>query len=359
MLTRATPEVAEPLAEAEVDSRFGCFGRGAPVLLAVSGGPDSTALMGLAAEWSRRQGAPAPLVAAVDHGLRPGSDAEVDAVVRRAGEAGLSATILRWDGEKPSSRVQERARQARYRLLADHSRERGAGAIVTAHTLDDQAETVLMRLARGSGPAGLAGMRGESLTMGVRHLRPLLDIPKARLVATCGARGWPWIGDPSNRDTRFERTRWRQILPLLGAEGLTPERIALFARRIAAMDAAVETQAARALAEAGGAGTTRLEFARLTDAGEAVALRALARWLEAATGADTSDWKPPRLARLETLFGRLAAARAGRQRLTASLAGLVLSLDGQGGLSYRPERRRRGIVNPVALPLLGKGASGT
>ena len=104
----------------------------------------------------------------------------------------------RWEGLKPASGVQAQARRARYMLLANEARRLGGATLVTAHTLDDQAETMLMRLAHGSGPSGLAGMRGRSEVNGVPLARPLLGIPKARLVATAEARGLPFMCDPSN-----------------------------------------------------------------------------------------------------------------------------------------------------------------
>src|SRR5690606_4990568 len=118
----------------------------------------------------------------------------------------------------------EAARDARYRLLIQCAREEGASHLVTAHTLDDQAETVLIRLARGSGLAGLAGMRAERDREGIRHARPLLASPKAALLDLCREQGWPFVEDPSNLDPRFARARWRRIMPLLAEEGLTAER---------------------------------------------------------------------------------------------------------------------------------------
>ena len=109
----------------------------------------------------------------------------------------------RLDGDKPSAGIQEAAREARYRLLVGHAREEGASHLVTAHTLDDQAETVLMRLSRGSGLAGPRRHAPETDRQGIRHVRPLLDWPKARLLDLCRAQGWPFVVDPSNANERL------------------------------------------------------------------------------------------------------------------------------------------------------------
>jgi len=168
------------------------------VILAVSGGPDSTALMVLAARLRASCEHPAKLVAVtVDHRLRPESRREAAAVKRLARSLGIEHRTLRWMGRKPTTGLQQAARNARYRLLAEAARRAGARHVLTAHTLDDQAETVLFRLARGSGVSGLAGMgliapvpvregRGGSL------VRPLLRIPKARLIAMLKAAKVPY-----------------------------------------------------------------------------------------------------------------------------------------------------------------------
>lgn len=351
-------EAAEPLDEAEADALLSMLDIGATVLIAVSGGPDSTALMGLAALRAARLGGPPPAVAVVDHGLRPGSDAEAEAVERRAARLGLACAILRWTGDKPAAGLQRSARAARYRLLAAHARALGAGGIATAHTLDDQAETVLMRLAHGSGPAGLAGMRPSSRVHGVTLLRPLLSVPKNRLIATCGAHGWPWIGDPSNRDARFERTRWRQLMPLLAAEGLDAERMGLFARRMAEADAAVVAMARQGLARAHAAQAGVLDFRTLAELPYAALCRALSLWLDRSDSGEAMEaaWRPTRLGRIEAAAARLIEALHAGQPLTLTLGGQVLTLDAMGVLSQRPEQRRRGIVNPAGTALLGKPA---
>ncbi len=158
---------------------------------------------------------------------------------------------LPWTGEKPQAGLQEAARAARYTLLSAEARRLGFSHVLTAHHADDQAETVLMRLASGSGIAGLAAMRMVSEREGLVLARPLLGIGKARLVATCTARGLPFVSDPSNVDSRFGRTRARAALDVLAGEGLSAPRLARLAARAARADEALSLWTERALAEAG------------------------------------------------------------------------------------------------------------
>ena len=218
------------------------------LLLAVSGGPDSMALMLLVARWAQSlAAAPALHVATVDHGLRPASAAEAALAAAAAARLGLPHATLRWIGEKPATRIQERARAARYALLAAHAERIGAAKILTAHHADDQAETVLMRLVRGSGIGGLAGMRRETrLSPGITLVRPLLDVPKAELVALCHAGGIEIVDDPSNRDPAYARVRLRGEAAALARLGLDHTALLRLARRAARAEDALEAEAARA-----------------------------------------------------------------------------------------------------------------
>src|SRR5690242_6972547 len=172
--------------------------KGVPaVMLAVSGGPDSVALMWLAARWRRglKRG-PRLIAVTVDHGLRKDAAREARDVKRLAHTLGIEHRTLRWQGTKPKTGVQAAAREARYRLLAKAARASGAMHVATAHTRDDQAETLLMRLLRGSGISGLSAMAAETERGGVRLLRPLLEISKAELIATLQAAGIVFADDP-------------------------------------------------------------------------------------------------------------------------------------------------------------------
>ena len=204
--------------------------------IAVSGGPDSLALLLLAA--AARTG----LVeaATVDHGLRAESRVEAEMVARICAELRVPHEILavEWS-EPPSSAIQERAREARYRLLAGWLVERKLKALATAHHADDQAETILMRLNRGSGLRGLAGMRATSVVPGSRLplLRPLLSWQRAELEQLCAAAGLEPAVDPSNSDDQFERVRIRKALA--DAAWLSPEALARSAAHLASADDAL------------------------------------------------------------------------------------------------------------------------
>lgn len=235
-----------------------------PVALAVSGGADSMALMHLVAAWSAERGGLRPTVLTVDHGLRPESAREAADVAAAAAGLGLAHATLVWSGTKPASGLQAAAREARYRLMQEHlAREAGENgwartrAIVTAHHADDQAETFLMRLARGSGLDGLSGMREiESIVVGGPEgslsasctiIRPLLAITKGRVIATLEASSVAWHEDPSNISPDFERVRMRELLQVMEGAGIGAEQILRSTQRLARARAAV----AAGLAEVG------------------------------------------------------------------------------------------------------------
>lgn len=184
------------------------------VLVAVSGGGDSMALLDLAGACF----GPGRIAAAtVDHGLRQGSAAEAQAVADFCAARGIRHLTLRWDGAKPSSGLQAAARAARYRLLAQAARDLGATILLVGHTADDQAETVSMRAARGSG-RGMAGMAPATLLDGWLWLvRPLLGIRRTDLRAHLARRGLSWFDDPTNENPAYERVRTRRDLSGPGA----------------------------------------------------------------------------------------------------------------------------------------------
>lgn len=190
-------------------ARLGPFEARPRLALAVSGGADSTCLAALALDWARaRDGAVLALI--VDHRLRPESGAEAALVAARMAALGVSARILARTGPPLATRIQATARADRYALLEAATAGWPALHLLTAHHADDQAETIVMRRAAGSGPVGLAGMSAVAERAGCRIVRPLLSFPKARLVATVAARGLAWVDDPSNADPRFLRARLRQ-----------------------------------------------------------------------------------------------------------------------------------------------------
>ncbi len=227
------------------------------VVLAVSGGVDSMAMMHLAALWraarpasNPAQSAPIFSVATVDHGLRPESAAEAEAVKEIAVRLGFKHTTLVWTGPKPATGIQAAARDARYRLIYEHLDTHRLGAVATAHTSDDQAETLLMRLARGSGVDGLAGMKDCKLVGAISLLRPMLSFAKADLIATLHAKGETWLEDPSNERQEFERVRLRQLRGNFEAAGLSNQAIALSARRLGRARMALDELAAVSVEQA-------------------------------------------------------------------------------------------------------------
>jgi tRNA(Ile)-lysidine synthase len=228
----AAEQPDSPFSATELNEIF-TFAAGAPHLaLAVSGGSDSTALMVLASQWVKLAPMPPQVtVLTVDHGLRPESVEEARAVLKWAKALGFSAHLLRWEGRKPHSGLQAAAREVRYRLMSQWCRDNDVKVLVTAHTLEDQAETVMMRLARGTGIEGLAGMMEQRELDGLTLVRPLLGVSRERLRALLIATGHPWVDDPSNESPAFERIRLRQALATLATHGLDAAAFAETARR--------------------------------------------------------------------------------------------------------------------------------
>lgn len=167
-------------------------------------------------------------------------------VVREAARLGFSARMLRWEGDKPKSGLQAAARAARYRLIGAAMEADGAQVLLSAHHRQDQAETVLMRMAHGSGLHGLGGMRDFAEVEGVRIFRPLLGLDKADLMAVVAEAGMTPVDDPSNANSDFERVRWRQMLPALADMGLDAGRLGQFSERAARADLALTRMAAEA-----------------------------------------------------------------------------------------------------------------
>jgi tRNA(Ile)-lysidine synthase len=338
----AEPAADAPLDDNEIRDLLGsCDGHPA-LVLAVSGGPDSLGMMVAAARWRALSGdGPTLHVASVDHGLRPEAAAECAMVVAAAGRLGLPATVLAWEGDKPASGLQEAARDARLALLADHARAVGATGLVLAHHREDQAETVFMRLLRGSGPLGLKGMASTSERNGLAVLRPFLFVPKVRLAATAQAAGLTPVHDPSNEDPRFTRVRIRRILRSLEGEGLDAERLAILAGRMQMLDAAGAHHAARLAEEttrpAGTQGALAFDGTAWLAAPFADVLRLLADAL-AAMGDAAAD---PRLEAQEALTGEVLMAIAGGETLRRNLQGALVSVSPQGRVIVAREPARR------------------
>jgi tRNA(Ile)-lysidine synthase len=337
-----------PTADAAVgDEELSALFRGLEDLpgfvLAVSGGPDSTALLLFAARWAKRLKKPPRLLAVtIDHGLRPEAKAEAAAVKRLARQLDVQHRMLRWRGAQPASGLQEAARTARYRLLAQAAARAGFAHVLTAHTLDDQAETVLFRLARGSGLAGLAGMAPVSLLPGEHDariflVRPLLGVPKSRLIATLRAAGIAYSEDPSNSDPRFTRARLRALLPALAREGLDAHGLSRLAARMRRAETALEFAVAAAHAALApppwpDRGPVAFERSRFAGLPAEVALRLLSRAI-----AHVGDEGPVELGKLEVLYEALRQAPG---RLRRTLAGALVTLDADRLTVERAPARR-------------------
>lgn len=181
------------------------------------------------------------LAATVDHGLRPQSAAEACAVAEKCARLGIEHTTLGWqDPDKEAGNLQARAREARYALLSEWARHQGAPVLVLGHTAEDQAETVLMRLARGAGVTGLSAMPERRVRYGTTLLRPLLGQRRADLRAFLQAHDMSWIEDPSNEDTSFERVRMRQALAQFEALGISVQALNGVARNMASAREALD-----------------------------------------------------------------------------------------------------------------------
>lgn len=211
--------------------------------VAVSGGPDSMALMWLM--FKAKHGG--FRVASVDHGLRAESAQEVLKVAAEAQALGVAHDILTvdWPNGSPKASLQDEARKARYRVLELWAAEHGLGWIMTAHHADDQAETMVMRLVRGSGLAGLSGIRRMRRSGPVMLVRPLLDWRRTELDALCARVGIGISRDPSNEDARHDRTRTRQLLSQPGMPD--PQGMVETAGRLAGAEEALQWACAEVL----------------------------------------------------------------------------------------------------------------
>lgn len=269
--------------------------------LAVSGGADSLALLVLVQRWaSERQNPPKLQVYSVDHGLRAEARDEVAMVLEVAKRLGVAARGLAWSGIKPRSGLQEAARRARYGLMGAAMAEDGVGVLLTAHHREDQAETVLMRMAHGSGIEGLKGMARSANVEGVRVIRPLLEVDPKALHEVVSAAGLVPAVDPSNDDEHYERVRWRKALPGLAALGLDAAAIGVFAERMAEADAAIVQVADEYFTEIvrlDGFGAARIDIVPFVSLSPAIAVRVLGRVLNIVGGRQ----KPRALGQVERL----------------------------------------------------------
>lgn len=309
--------------EAELAELFLGFAGYDHVALAVSGGGDSTAMMLLVRRWLDLTVPPTTItVLTVDHGLRAESTSEADWVARRAAELGFEHRTLAWRGDKPSADLQAAAREARYSLMTGYCRDHVIGALATAHTSNDQAETLIMRLRRGSGLDGLAGMAEISERDGIALIRPLLAVSRARLEDVLTEAGQSWLDDPSNRNGIYERVRIRRGLKAAAGLGLSRKMVTLSARRLGRARAALEAVTGEFLEAhlaVGPGGFGEIAMEPLLRTHEEIGLRSLARMVTAFGGRATA----PQLSKLEAAYEMLR-----KDPRTTTLGGCLLTLRG-------------------------------
>lgn len=299
------------------------------------------ALAMLVHAWAKERGGRTTALI-VDHGLRAESAAEARFVTETLSGLGIPAEILVRDGGRPTSNLQARAREDRYRLLAERCRAKGVLHLLLGHHRDDQAETFLLRLGRGSGGDGLAGMAAVVERADVRLLRPLLGFSKESLAATCRAAGVTWIEDPSNRDDSFARVRARRLLPSLAEAGVDAAGLADAASRFARARVALEASTARVLARAAcfhPAGFALLDRRILRASSEEIAIRAVGATIRAVGG----GVYPPGTEAIE----RLGAKVTGEGTVAATLGGCRLADTARGLLVCREVRRPGPEVVPA------------
>lgn len=307
--------------------------------VAVSGGGDSTALLTIAAGWALRRGRELRAVT-VDHGLRAESAAEAVFAGRHAARLGVAHHVLQAGPMAPGN-LPAAARAARYGLMAEWARAAGLAAVALGHTMDDQAETVLMRLARGSGVEGLSAMAPRRDRLGVTWIRPMLEVRRAALRDWLRARGIAWVDDPTNEDAGFNRIRARRALAHLAPLGLTVEGLAATARTLARQRRVLARAAADLDARAvrhGTFGEARIALAPLREAERDTALRLVGDLLARIGG----HAHRPRFRSLEPVLDALLDA--GGHAVT--LAGCLVVPDGAGVLICREPAA---VAGPVAL----------
>lgn len=345
----AAADIRDIILDAEqLCARLDVLDGAGPVALGVSGGSDSLALMHVMQLWMQSRSTTSDAssgpvtVLTVDHQLRDASGEEARRVGQWAGTLGFKHATLVWHGTKPKSGLAAHARDARYRLMTQWCVAHGAGRLLIAHTLDDQAETVLMRLGRGSGVDGLSAMAPMTMLNGVAIVRPFLDVSRAQLRQFLEGLGQRWIDDPSNEDKAYERVRVRAALESLGSLGLTPQRLALTARRLQRARSALDAMANRAMEdhiEAHRSGYCRIDKRLMREHPEEVVLRVLGRCLTAVGG----TYYAPRQSALEDL----CAGLQGGDLKTRTLGGCqIMDDDGHIMIVREPGRIAR---EPLAL----------
>ena len=296
----------KPIGEAEFSKlmrALGPFERRPKLAIGFSGGADSTGLLVLAARWAKRRNG-VIFALTVDHGLRDDSLAEAKIAQKNIKALGVAGYILPWVGPKPTSGVQNAAREARFSIMSSWCYRRGILHLLLAHHEDDQAETLLHRLGRKTGADGLAGMPRIREAFDVRILRPCLSVSRARLSASARKRGIRCVEDPSNKDRTYARVRLRNLLPSLKEEQICAAALAGTAERLADVRRLLENQIGQILASS--AELNSLGYAKINN----MVLRKLdpelaRRSLERLLGTIGGHFYPTRRYLLDNIIGKL------------------------------------------------------
>lgn len=299
------------------------------IAVGVSGGADSMALCFLLSRWAGEHDVQIHALT-VDHGLRPESWQEAEAVRGfLAGWDNITHIILKWEHGGVETAVQERAREARYGLMSGYCAEHGIGALFLAHHADDQAETVLFRLAKGSGLDGLAGMAARyAYSENLALIRPLLEEGKADIEALCADENIPSLQDPSNENAEFARPRMRAARAVLEQEGLSVSRLSTTAKRFTRARSALEVIARTAFDSAAkNINTKRVVFNKvgLLNHPDEIILRVLIIGMERL---NPSQAYAPRLERVESILTDMIASKPFRKR---TLGGIIFERDDIAG----------------------------
>lgn len=294
--------------------------------VAISGGPDSMALGYLLNLYAQKNGKKV-LAVTFDHGLRDGSDAEAQHVQDVIdGWSNTQHEILKWGGDKPDTRIMEEARKARYDAFVQYFKGQGVSYLFLGHHQDDQAETFLIRLSKGSGLDGLTGMRASQPYGDLTLLRPLLDVSKEDLIQVCEENGVKSVDDPSNENENFLRPRLRASRAVLEEEGLTAKRLSNTARRLQsardALDQITDKVFEESMVERGESALS-FDFAFIQNWPYEIGLRVLLKAMNHVTHHNNAGYGP-RLEKVESLYGAILSENAILKR---TLGGCIIAYD--------------------------------
>ena len=299
------------------------------IALAVSGGVDSLSLLHLTAKWrGQTTNPPAITVLTVDHGLRAEAQEETAFVAQTAAALGLEVQILRGEVTDPESGLQAKARELRYSLMGEAMHVLGIHTLLTGHHLDDQAETILMRLARGSGITGLGGMAPFTVRGDIALVRPLLNVTRQELEDYVGRLDLDPVRDPSNHNLNFERVRWRKLMPQLQELGMSSEKMGNAAMRLRRADQALIELTEQLYADLiliDPFGCVHFETEMLIKQPAELGVRLLFRAIDDAGG----EHDVPSLSQVEKLYDHISANIIGLSDLTVGGCGIKFK-DGMG-----------------------------